>query len=84
MKSVTNWNGHGGGSNASGLNIFPAGQVNLKRAFSDAGDGAYLWTTSVGADLKPGFEGFNFDSDVMSYNIGSEMMGCSVRCVRNN
>ena len=83
MKSVSNWNGHGSGNNSSGLNIGPGGQLKYTGIFSDLGDGAYLWTSTVWTNGKPGFKGFRFDSDNMGYNAGSDMMGCSVRCVRN-
>ncbi|TSA37488.1 MAG: hypothetical protein D4R64_05665 [Porphyromonadaceae bacterium] len=84
MKSVSGWNQHGGGSNASGFNAFPAGQVNIDGAFSGLGDGAYLWTSTVLAYLQPGFRGLQYDSNELLLNRGSEKMGCSIRCIRNN
>lgn len=83
MKSVSGWNQHGGGSNSSGFNAFPAGQLKVDGVFFGAGDAAYLWTSTVLAYLQPGFRGLRFDSRELLLNKGSEKMGCSVRCVRN-
>lgn len=83
MKSKSEWNGRGGGSNESGFNVFPSGQVNTDGAFSGLGDGAYLWTSTLLSYTQPGFRGLRFDSNELSLNKGSEKMGCSIRCVKN-
>ncbi len=83
MKSVSDWNGHGGGSNSSGLNVYPAGQMTMDGVFSRANEAAYLWTSTLLGYTQPGFSGLTFDSDQLSLNRGSEKMGCSIRCIRN-
>ncbi|MFA6128709.1 MAG: FISUMP domain-containing protein [Bacteroidales bacterium] len=84
MKSSTDWNGRGGGSNSSGLNVFPSGQLKIDETFAASGDAAYFWSSTGGAYTQPGFRSLRFDSNELTTNQGSEKMGCSIRCVRNN
>jgi uncharacterized protein (TIGR02145 family) len=84
MKSSTGWSNHGNGTNSSGFNAWPAGEVGTDGTFIGEGVTAYFWTTTYASYLQPWVTGLKSDSDELSDIRGSEKMGCSIRCIRNN
>lgn len=84
MKSSTGWSNHGNGTNSSGFNAWPGGQVDNDGEFTGEGIAAYFWTTTYASYLTPWITGLRSDSDELSDIRGGEKMGFSIRCIRNN
>jgi uncharacterized protein (TIGR02145 family) len=83
MKSTSNWEHNGNGTNESGFTGLPGGGRNVFGSFSSAGYFGDLWSsTEIKAHYASNYcLGYIFSS--VLYNYIYKGNGCSVRCVRD-
>jgi uncharacterized protein (TIGR02145 family) len=82
MKSTTGWNLNTNGSNASGFNIFPAGDYE-SGIFNALGEDAVFWSSTKYSGTFSWFRLLNFSVSGVYRNYGTRTSGASCRCVRD-
>jgi uncharacterized protein (TIGR02145 family) len=84
MKSTTGWSNSGNGTNSSSFTVLPGGYSKPEGTFSDAGNDAGFWSSSV----YPGYPyGMEFEIRYSSNDVFTSALvktyGFSVRCIHD-
>jgi uncharacterized protein (TIGR02145 family) len=84
MKSISNWNNNGNGTNESGFNAFPGGYCYESGSFCCTGGYYGYWWSSSEANANKAW-GRGLRSDGFSIHIGPDNKdkGYSVRCIKD-
>ncbi len=83
IKSITDWS-LGGGNNLSGLNVYPAGEVNsVDTSYSGFGSEAGLWSTEVNNATSSWRYRLFSGSVVITKGIADNTVGLSCRCIED-
>ena len=87
LKSPTDWNNEGNGTNSEGFNILPAGYVGYggKRSAS-IGDFSFFWTSTSegpGSEDRVWRRYLHMDSTTVNRDQSYKDNGYSVRCVKD-
>ncbi len=85
MKSITEWQGGGNGTNSSGFNALPSGFFYRAMAIQvrDPGRQAYFWSVSEYDRDSAWVRGLNFDRLGVSRQLFDKTLGASCRCLKD-
>ncbi len=83
LKSTTNWNSGGNGTDIFGFGVLPGGYRSTNGDFSALGDNATFWSTTVNNTYYAWYRYFNYNYTNINRNTMSMDYGFSVRCVRD-
>jgi len=82
LKSTTNWNNDGNGTDEFGFSAFPAGYRDTKK-YGDLKWGTYFWSSSIYNDTHVLRWGLNCINSKIEREYRSMHYGFSVRCVKD-
>ena len=86
VKSITGWSGTGNGTNASGLNVYPAGNRYHTGAYLSMAEVGSWWTSTVNADndSRAWYRSVSHDDlGIYRESDASKNIGFSIRCLKN-
>jgi uncharacterized protein (TIGR02145 family) len=84
MKSTSEWNDNGNGTNESGFLAFPGGCRSEIGIFSFLGKYAYWWSSTESKANDVYFRNiFSFSPGLFRFFNGNKVKGFSVRCIRD-
>lgn len=83
MKSTSGWNGNGNGTNSSGFNALPGGDVTSSGSFYGFLSFGHWWSSSEVSGTPAWYRSLSYDRDQVARNYISKAYGFSVRCIKN-
>jgi len=85
LKAQNGWNDNGDGTNIFGFSALPGGMRRYNGSFGSMGDWAYFWSsTNTEEDANVIlYRGINNNSSEVTRETQFEVLGRSVRCVKN-
>jgi uncharacterized protein (TIGR02145 family) len=83
LKSISDWERNGNGTNYYNFSIFPAGDCSRFMNFNGIGEYTYFWTSSEEYIYYGWTRYFNYSNPITTRILIDKQFGCSVRCVKN-
>ena len=87
VKSTTGWSGTGNGTNASGLNVYPAGNRYHTGTYLSMSEVGSWWTSTVNADndSRAWYRSVSHDDlGIYRESDASKNIGFSIRCIKDS
>ena len=83
MKSTSDWDDDGNGTNTSGFAGLPGGCLNDNGDFYDVGANGYWWSSSEYSTSDAWYRGLSANDGSVDRNYDDKLYGFSVRCLRD-
>ena len=84
LKSQSSWNNNGNGTDRYGFSALPAAYRETNGSIGAPGNLGRLWTsTAIVDDYSSWLRILRWDHSDINYHDGDILLGCSVRCVRD-
>lgn len=84
LKSTTNWDNNGNGTDLFGFSAFPGGYRNSYGYFIWLGPNGFWWSACEYSTTTAWYRGLYFDYDSVGRNATIKSYGFSVRCLRDS
>ena len=83
LKSITDWNSSGNGTDAFGFSSLPAGGRGSGEFYHSEGNFASFWSSTEYNDINAYNMSLHYDDDLAYLGSGNQFLGFSVRCVKD-
>ncbi len=83
LKSTSNWNSYGNGTNLYGFTVVPSGYRYSNSNFISLGHFGYFWSSTENLSNNPIHRMFRFDADGINRYGTDKYYGFSIRCLKD-